>query len=94
MLRDGGTTGGSLSAGDDWHVFWRKDTEEESGFAGPNDEVDAAGANDSILPNASSRNTSTATDIILKWNHIVVWHAIFWLFFRNMQYLLNFGLPL
>ena len=30
----------------------------------------------------------------VKWNHIVIWHAVFWLFFRNMPYLLNFSLPL
>ena len=30
----------------------------------------------------------------MKWNHIVIWHAVFWLFFRNMPYLLNFSLPL
>ena len=27
----------------------------------------------------------------VKWNHIVVSHAVFWLFFRNMPNLLNFS---
>jgi hypothetical protein len=32
--------------------------------------------------------------VCLKWNHIVIWHAVFWLFSRNMPYLLNFSVPL
>ena len=30
----------------------------------------------------------------MKWNHIVIWHAVFWLFSRNVPYLLNFSVPL
>ena len=30
----------------------------------------------------------------VKWNHIVIWHAVFWLFSRNVPYLLNFSVPL
>ena len=30
----------------------------------------------------------------LKWNHSLVLHAVFWLFSRNVLYLLNFSLPL
>ena len=33
-------------------------------------------------------------EVRLKWNHIVIWHAVFWLLFRNTRYLLNFSLPL
>ena len=33
-------------------------------------------------------------DAAVKWNHIVIWHAVFWLFSRNVQYLLNFSVPL
>ena len=35
-----------------------------------------------------------ADHIRLKWNHIVIWHAVFWLFSRNVPYLLNFSVPL
>ena len=31
---------------------------------------------------------------VVKWNHIVIWHAAFWLLFRKMPYLLNFSQPL
>jgi hypothetical protein len=28
------------------------------------------------------------SDLIVKWNHIVVLHAVFWLFFRNMPFVI------
>ena len=30
----------------------------------------------------------------VKWDHIVIWHAVFGLFSRNVPYLLNFSEPL
>jgi hypothetical protein len=43
---------------------------------------------------AGRASTTSSRAAKVKWNHIVVWHAVFWLFFRNMPYLLNFSLPL
>ena len=40
------------------------------------------------------RGLETKVVRALKWNHIVVWHAVFCLFFRNELNLLNFSLPL
>ena len=39
-------------------------------------------------------NVAETLDPALKRNHIVIWHGVFWLFSRNVPYLLNFSVPL
>ena len=41
-------------------------------------------------PEVVSKKEDEVVESKVKWNHIVIWHAVFCLFFRNVPYLLNF----